>query len=59
MKREFYGLVWDNYMGSGYVKEISQDEYEQHRANAGNSLYWGVYDDYFKADYALDMKYMD
>lgn len=54
----YYALIWDNYMGSGYVKVISRKEYEAHR-NGGRTPYWGVYDNYNDADCALDRKYMD
>jgi hypothetical protein len=55
MQELYFGLVWDNYMGSGYVKAISREEYVNHKAGF-DSPYWGVYNDFNKAQSGLNYK---
>lgn len=62
MKRKYYAVLWDNYMGSGSVKEIelTPDEYKQMKENGcGGTPYWGVYEKWIDAEIALDRRYAD
>lgn len=54
----YYGLVWDNYRGHGFIKAISKEEYERYK-DAMDSPYWGVFDNYIDAGCALDRRYMN
>ena len=62
MKRKYYAVLWDNYMGSGSVTEIelTPDEYKQMKENGcGGTPYWGVYEKWIDAEIALDRRYAD
>ena len=65
-KRKYYYVDWNNYMGTGSVKEImlSKDEYNQIIGGARNvikNVPAGVwpYKTRFEAECALDRKYQD
>lgn len=55
--KTYYALVWDNYMGNGYVKEITEKEFKDF--NPKTSPYWSVYKTRIEAEISLDEHLMD
>ena len=62
MKKKYYAVKWDNYMGSGSVVEVelTPDEYKHMKETwCRDTPYWGIYDNWLEADCALDRRYAD
>lgn len=58
-KKVYYGMVWDNYMGRGYVEpvELTEDEYRNYDFRTGK--YWSLHETEVEAQRSLDYHYMD
>ena len=59
-KQKYYAVLWDNYNGSGSVKEIelTDDEYRKMKETyCKDSPYWGIHKTETNAQIQLDKKY--
>lgn len=61
-KQKYYAVLWDNYYGSGSVKEVelTEDEYlKMKETYCADSPYWGIHKTEMDAQIQLDKKYCD
>jgi hypothetical protein len=62
MKKKYYGVIWDNYMGTGHVEEVylTKTEYKEMKETwCRGTQYYGIYDKKIDAEIALDRRYCD